>query len=172
MAIDYLEYYSGHCFGAIGANSECLNDELLGAEIDAELEEHIESEVFGASNLASKKGIIVIQRKQNKLKELMQKLLHHKRKARRTLVQAKALSKKAGQKSTRSHKHLRTELAGKHRELAKIKAEMHKLVKKIMGLWNSTKDKFKKHWDKKHHKGSWRSPASFIAKHGPHTLQY
>ena len=169
MAIDYLEYYSGHCFGAIGANSECLNDELLGAEIDAELDEHIESEIFGAAGKPKEKVRMI--RRQTRLTKLMKELLAQKRKGQRALMRVKMLSRRAGDKSTVGHKRLRKRLAKKNHELRKIKAQMHKLTKKIMGLWNSTRDTFKKIWSRKHTKGSWRSPASFIAKHGPHNLQ-
>jgi len=170
MAIDYLEYYSGHCFGAIGANSECLNDELLGAEIDAEIDDHIESEIFGASKFAKfKRGI---RGRQQRLTNLMNKLLAQKRKGKNTLMQIKLLSKKAGTKSTASSKLLRKKLAKKHRLLREIKAEMHKLTKRIMGMWNTSKDNFKKLWKRKHPQSSFNSPSLFISKHGPHKLQF
>jgi hypothetical protein len=50
MPIDYLEYFAGNCFGAIGTNDEFVCDEQIGADIDAELDDHIDEELFGSAN--------------------------------------------------------------------------------------------------------------------------
>ena len=49
MSIDYREYFAGSCFGAMALSDEAYSAELFGDDLDVELDEEIDQELFGAS---------------------------------------------------------------------------------------------------------------------------
>ena len=164
MPIDYLEYYSGQCFGAIVTNNETVCDEHIGDDIDAELEDHIDDQLFGSSNRRNgktKSGLAFGNRMYHKLEELFMKL-------RRLSVRGKRAVKKLAV-AIKNEDH---EAASKLKKVLKgIKSNMKNVSQKITALWRTRRNKFKQKWAENHKNEHWKSPAAFIAKHGPHNLQ-
>jgi len=168
MPIDYLEYFSGQCFGAIGTNDEFVCDEQIGADIDAELDDHIDEELFGSANSKGKpKGLIIGRIQYKKLTDLFNKLRRKHRRGKGILAKIKN-SHKISKANPKKSLMLKAKLT---KDLEAVKSEMKYIAERINAMWRTRRDRFKKKWAENHKNPAWKSPAAFIAKHGPHNLQ-
>lgn len=168
MPIDYLEYFSGQCFGAIGTNDEFVCDEQIGADIDAELDDHIDAELFGSANSKHKpKGLVIGRIQYKKLTDLFKKLRHKHRRGKSIIAKIKN-AHKSSKANPKKSLMLKAKLT---KDLEAVKSEMKSIAEKINAMWRTRRNKFKKKWAENHKNPHWKSPAAFIAKHGPHHLQ-
>jgi len=162
MPIDYLEFYSGQCFGAVTSSDDFIGGDCIGDDIDVEIDEHISSELFGGMSKSSRKA--KMGKQLDKLKGMMHDLLRKKRKGK---VLANKISILKNQDGLAKSKTFQLRVS-----LNRIKSEMKELVGKITSYWRTRERAFKKYWAKRHEKSEhWKTPAAFIAKHGPHSLQ-
>ena len=150
MSIDYREYFAGSCFGAVALSGDTCSPVLMGDDIDVELDEHIDEELFGATAKGNS-----LRRNFSKNAKYYQALCL---KARKQHAKCCKLRK--------SPRHSKL-LASAKRDLDKIKLEMVKGRRRLVAQWRKLDNKFKKHWAKKHNK----SFAAFLREHGPHQFQ-
>ena len=160
MRKDFVAFYAGQCFGTASRCEDAYGSDCFGDDLDLELEEDVDAEVFGKAT-----GAVHF----HKLEELLKDLKRCHAKGRRHRRKAARLEKRLSRSS--KPKRMSSTYVEARRELAKCQREMKIICKKIMACWHKRNDAFKKMWTSQHH-GDKRTPAQFIAKYGPHTLQF
>jgi predicted nucleic acid-binding Zn-ribbon protein len=162
MSIDYREFFAGQCYGTISCADEGYGADQVCEDIDVELSESMDQELFGS--------VATIGTKRKKISNAMDNLksLHNEAKkihSRKKTLRASIIK---SPKSTRKIK--RKAMFALRRDLAKIKSKMQDAIKDITSTWRKSKSAFKKEW-RKHNKGVKKTPAHFISQYGPHKFQ-
>lgn len=147
MSIDYREYFAGSCFGAMALSDEAYSAELFGDDLDIELDEEIDQELFGASLTSTGAAFLANVKMYKKLCMM----------ARRQNARCKKFKR---EKKTKM-------LVICKRRLAKTKNKMIKGRRRLVAQWKKLDNKWKKGWSKKNK----ISFVGFLRKYGPHQFQ-
>jgi len=150
MSIDYREYFAGQCFGSMALSEEACNAELFGDDVDAELEEHLDEELFGATA------------KRMNRKDAFERMVKHFKKAH---VATKLKHKKCA--ALEIGKRNPTLIEKAKLDLRKAKNNMVRLRRRIVSMWKKLDDSFKKDWKAKNK----MNINDLFKKYGPHQFQ-
>ena len=151
MSIDYREYFAGQCFGSMALSEETCNAELFGDDVDTELEEHLDEELFGATA------------KRMNRKDAFEKAVKNFKK-NHVITKGKYGKYKMSLKFAEKNPTL---LEKAKLDLRKAKNKMVRIRRRIVAMWKKLDDKFKSHWKAKNK----MNINDLFKKYGPHQFQ-